>query len=100
MQGHIRLVCQVRIVRLWVGSDKLLIYTCSIPQLYSYIPVIYSDSFHLEINPCNNTSITIVRGQINLPRVELRLDMKTPLVILLMKEVFPTAASPANTTYC
>ena len=33
-----------------------------------------------------------------LPRVELKLDMNTPLVILLMKEVFPTAASPANTT--
>ena len=32
------------------------------------------------------------------PNVELRLDMKTPLVILLMKEVLPTAASPANTT--
>ena len=32
------------------------------------------------------------------PRVELRLDMNTPLVIRLMKEVFPTAASPANTT--
>ena len=32
------------------------------------------------------------------PRVELRLDMNTPFVILLMKEVLPTAASPANTT--
>ena len=34
----------------------------------------------------------------NLPSVELRLDIKTPLVILLMKDVLPTAASPANTT--
>ena len=31
--------------------------------------------------------------------MELKLDMKTPLVILLMNEVFPTAASPANTTF-
>ena len=31
--------------------------------------------------------------------MELKLDMKTPLVILLMNEVFPTAASPAKTTF-
>ena len=32
------------------------------------------------------------------PSVELRFERKTPLVILFINDVFPTAASPANTT--
>ena len=46
----------------------------------------------------SDDQIKYIEGSKTLPRVDERLDRKTPFVIRLINDVFPTAASPANTT--